>query len=61
MKRDEEDRPAFSKVSAVVGVGMGQGIVHFIDTMARQSTMDRMSGCQKKNSRVSPCFLHLKF
>jgi hypothetical protein len=35
MKRDKEDRPAFSKVSVVVGVGMGQEIVHFIGTMAR--------------------------
>jgi hypothetical protein len=35
---------------------MGQGIVHFIDAMARESTMDG----RKKNSGVSPCFLHLK-
>jgi hypothetical protein len=27
---------------------MGQGIVHFIDTMARESTMDRMSAPKKK-------------
>jgi hypothetical protein len=38
---------------------MGQGIVHFIGTMARESTMDKMSA-EKKISRVSPCFLHLK-
>jgi hypothetical protein len=28
--------------------------------MARESTMGRMSAPEKKNSRVSPCFLHLK-
>jgi hypothetical protein len=35
---------------------MGQGIVHFIGTMA----MDKMSIEEKKNLRVSPCVLHLK-
>jgi hypothetical protein len=39
---------------------MGQGIVPFIGTMARESTMDKMSA-EKKISRVSPCFLHFKF
>jgi hypothetical protein len=33
--------------------------VHFIGAMAKESTMDKMSA-EKKNSRVSPCFLHLK-
>jgi hypothetical protein len=27
---------------------MGQGIVHFIGTMARESTMDQMSAPKKK-------------
>jgi hypothetical protein len=27
---------------------MGQGIVHFIGTMARESTMDKMSAGEKK-------------
>jgi hypothetical protein len=27
---------------------MGQGIVHFIGTMARESTMDKMSAAKKK-------------
>jgi hypothetical protein len=27
---------------------MGQGIVHFIGTMARESTMDKMSAEEKK-------------
>jgi hypothetical protein len=39
---------------------MGQGIAYFIDTMARESTMNKMSAEEKKNSRVSPCFLQLK-
>jgi hypothetical protein len=39
---------------------MGQAIVRFIGTVARESTMDKMSAEEKKNSRVSPCFLHLK-
>jgi hypothetical protein len=38
---------------------MGQVMVHFIGTMARESTMDKMSA-EKKNSRVSPWFLQLK-
>jgi hypothetical protein len=38
---------------------MGQGMVHFFGTVARESTLDKMSA-EKKNSRVSPCFLHLK-
>jgi hypothetical protein len=40
---------------------MGQGIVYLIGTMAKESTMDKMSAEEKKNSRVSPCFLQLKF
>jgi hypothetical protein len=39
---------------------MGQGIVHFIGTMAKEPTIDKMSAEEKKFSRVSPCFLHLK-
>jgi hypothetical protein len=39
---------------------MSQGVVHFIGTLARESTMDKMSAEEKKNSRVSPCFLQLK-
>jgi hypothetical protein len=39
---------------------MGQEIVHFIGTMARESTMDKMSAPKKKIARVSPYFLHLK-
>jgi hypothetical protein len=35
-------------------------MVHFIGTMARESTKDKMSAEEKKNSRVLPCFLHLK-
>jgi hypothetical protein len=27
---------------------MGQGIVHFIGTMARESTMDKMNAAEKK-------------
>ena len=38
---------------------MGQGIVHFIGTIARESTMDKRVQ-KKKNSWVSPCFSHLK-
>jgi hypothetical protein len=56
---EEESRPVLSKVSVVIGAGMGQGIVHFIGTMARESTLE-MCVHLKKNSRVSPCFLHLK-
>jgi hypothetical protein len=37
-----------SKVSIVVVMGMGQGIVHFIGTMDRESTMDKMSAEEKK-------------
>jgi hypothetical protein len=48
------------KVSVVAGAANGQGIVHFIGTMARESTMDKMSAEEKKKSRVSPCFLQLK-
>jgi hypothetical protein len=40
---------------------MSQGIVPFIGTKARKSTMDKMSAEEKKIARVSPCFLHLKF
>jgi hypothetical protein len=54
-KKGEESGPVLSEVS----VGMGHEIVHFIGTMARESTMDMMSA-PKKISRVSPCFLHLK-
>jgi hypothetical protein len=32
---------------------MGQGIVHFIAAMPRESTMDKMSAPPKKISRVS--------
>jgi hypothetical protein len=39
---------------------MGQGLVHFIGPMTRESTKDKMSAEEKKISRVSPCFLHLK-
>jgi hypothetical protein len=39
---------------------MDQGIVHFIGTMSRESTMDKMSVEEKKIARVSPCFLHLE-
>jgi hypothetical protein len=39
---------------------MGHRRRHFIGTMARESTMDKISAEEKKNSRVSPCFLHLK-
>jgi hypothetical protein len=38
---------------------MDQEMMHFIGTMARESTMDKMSA-EEKNSRVSPWFLHLK-
>jgi hypothetical protein len=37
--------------------------VHFSSAMARESTMDKMDKMsveEKKYSRVSPCFLHLK-
>jgi hypothetical protein len=37
-----------SKVSVVVGVGIGQAIVHFTGTVARESTMDKMSAGKKK-------------
>jgi hypothetical protein len=33
--------------------------VNFIGAMARESTMDKMSA-EKKNSRLSPCFLLFK-
>jgi hypothetical protein len=39
---------------------LGQGAVHFIGPMARESTMGKMSAEEKKSSRVFPCFLHLK-
>jgi hypothetical protein len=35
---------------------MGQGIVHFIGTMAGESTMDKMSAPKKKNYEVFPMF-----
>jgi hypothetical protein len=35
---------------------MGQGIVHFFGTMARESTMDRMSAPKKKNCEGFPMF-----
>jgi hypothetical protein len=38
---------------------MGQGVVHFIGAMAKESTMVKMSA-EKKNSRVPLCILHLK-
>jgi hypothetical protein len=38
---------------------MGQGIVHFIGTMARESTMDKMNAEEKK-FKGFPMFLHLK-
>jgi hypothetical protein len=31
-----------------MGQGMGQGIVHFTGTMARESTMDKMSAEEKQ-------------
>jgi hypothetical protein len=37
-----------SKVSVVVDVGNGQEIVHFIGSLARESTMDKMSAEEKK-------------
>jgi hypothetical protein len=39
---------------------MGQRKVHFIGTMAKESTLDKISAEEKKISRVSPCFLHFK-
>jgi hypothetical protein len=47
-------------VSVVIDVAKGSRIVHFIGPMARETTMDKMCA-EEKNSRVSPCFLHLKF
>jgi hypothetical protein len=43
-KREEKSGTVLSKVSAVVGAG----IVHLIGTMARESTMDKMSAQEKK-------------
>jgi hypothetical protein len=43
-------------VSIVVVKGSDHGIGHFNDVLARESTKEKV----KKNSRVSPCFLHLK-
>jgi hypothetical protein len=48
-----------SEVSLAVGTANGSRLEQFIGTMARESRMDKMSA-EKKNSRVSPCFLHLK-
>jgi hypothetical protein len=38
---------------------MDQGIAHFIGTMTRESTMDKMSA-EKKNSKGSPMFFTLE-
>jgi hypothetical protein len=40
---------------------MSQGIVHFIGTMARESTMDKMSAEKKKIQGFSHVFYIWKF
>jgi hypothetical protein len=44
-----------SKVSVVVSVGNGLRDVHLVGTMARQSTMDRISA-EKKKFKGFPMF-----
>jgi hypothetical protein len=48
-------------VLSKVSVGAGQGVVHFIGTLARESTMDKMSAPKKKLREFPHVFYIQKF
>jgi hypothetical protein len=58
---EEDSRPALSKESVVAGVvdGSRDSALYRYNGKGIYSGQDECRG--KKNSRVSPCFLHLKF